>query len=567
MLRVVVALAALHAPPQLDGGHLLRIPNADSAVLFRSAQNAQRAFEAFRRARLPMGYGGATPCDVRIGRYCYWRGDETETEEPTEKTEISLRRNELLALLDSASKRLPGDSWIAGQRVRYLVEAKRNDDAIRFAREQCKAPASWCAALTGYAAHVAGRFPLADSAFSDALANMNSAERCKWIDISQLLDEPIEKRFHDFDCAHREALMRHIFWLGAPLYSVSDTDLRTEHFARITRTLIAENSANTEGNSWSDDIRELVMRYGWSRWYTRAPPRVSDYSASPSITGHDSGVPYNFIPSVRALDSLGAIGPEEWKLSDPVARAGYAPAYAKTVHDLPGQLALFRRGDSTLAVAAWDARKDETMLGRTLSAALVLASPVGPITVKRQQNAKAVGRISVTGVIDSGIVSLELLSEADRRAARLRAGVVRPASGLDLSDLLLYAPDTAPAYALAGVQDSALASSIVHGSRGVGVYWETYGLKPESEPVRYTLTVEQVGVSWLRRAAEALRFADPSSSLRIQWTEVPERRGDIAGRGVRVDLSRLRTGRYRVELSAATDGGGSATAHREVEVR
>jgi hypothetical protein len=145
--------------------------------------------------------------------------------------------------------------------------------------------------------------------------------------------------------------------------------------------------------------------------------------------------------------------------------------------------------------------------------------------------------------------------------------VVGHAKGLDLSDLLLYAPDTAPAYALSTVKDSALASSIVPGARGVGVYWETYGLKPEGEPVRYTLTVEQVGVSWLRRAAEALRFADPSSSLRIQWSEVPERRDDIAGRGVRVDLSRLRAGRYRIELSATTDGGANATTHREIEVR
>jgi hypothetical protein len=85
--------------------------------------------------------------------------------------------------------------------------------------------------------------------------------------------------------------------------------------------------------------------------------------------------------------------------------------------------------------------------------------------------------------------------------------------------------------------------------------------------VRYTLTVEQVGVSWLRRAAEALRFADPTSSLRLQWTEVPQRRNDIAGRGVRVDLSRLRAGRYRVELAATTDGGSTATTRREVEVR
>jgi hypothetical protein len=567
MLRVVVALAALHTPPQFDGASPPRIPTADSVVLFRSAQNAQRAFESFRRARLPMGNGGSNPCDVRIGRYCYWRGDETETEEPTEKPEFSLRRTQLLALLDSASTLLPGDSWIAGQRVRYLVEAKRPDDAIRFAREQCKAPASWCAALAGYAAHVGGQYVLADSAFGDALAKMDSSERCKWIDISPLLDEPIANRFHDLDCARREALMRHIFWLGSPLYSVSNADLRTEHFARITRTLLAERSANAEGQPWADDIRELVLRYGWSRWHTRSPPRVSDYNASPSITGHDSGVPYNFIPAALAIDSLGAIGPDGWKLSDQFARAGYAPAYAKTVHDLPGQIALFRRGDSTLAVAAWDARKDETMLGRTLDAALVLATPAGSAAVTRQANSKTVGRITVTGVIDSGVVSLELFSESDRRAARLRGGVVGPGSGLDLSDLLLYAPDTAPAYELSAVRDSALASSVIAGSRGVGVYWETYGLEPNGEPVRYTLTVEQVGVSWLRRAAEALRFSDPSSSLRIQWTEVPQRRGDIAGRGVRVDLSRLRAGRYRVELSAATDGGGSATTFREIEVR
>jgi hypothetical protein len=260
MLRVVVALTALHAPPQFDGVSPPRIPTADSVVLFRSALNAQRAFESFRRARLPLGNGGSNPCDVRIGRYCYWRGDETETEEPTEKEEIAVRRKQLLSLLDSASRLLPGDSWIAGQRVRYLVEAKRPDDAIQFARERCRASASWCAALAGYAAHVGGRYALADSAFSEALAKMDSSERCKWIDISPLLDESIEKRFHDLDCPRREALMRRILWLGAPLYSVSNTDLRTEHFARITRTLLAERSANTEGQTWADDIKELVLR-------------------------------------------------------------------------------------------------------------------------------------------------------------------------------------------------------------------------------------------------------------------------------------------------------------------
>lgn len=566
MLRVMAALAALNTP-QLDGGAHARIPTADSVALHRAAQNAQRSFESFRRARLPMGDGGSNPCDVRIGRYCYWRGDETDLEEPTEKPDIARRREELIQFLDSASRLIPGDPWIAGQAIRYLVEAKRFDDAVLFSRDRCKAAASWCTALTGYAAHVGARFELADTAFRDALAAMDSTERCRWIDISTLLDDPLEKRFRALDCRGREALMRRLAWLGAPMYSVAQTDFKTEYFARVTRTRLAEKSANTEGQVWADDIKQIVLRYGWSRWHTRSPARVYDTGASPSITGHDAGVPYNFIPSVRALDSLAALSSADWALSDPQARNGYSPSYARTVHELPGQIALFRRGDSTLAVAAWDARKDNTMLGRTLSAALVLAAPEQPPTIARQPSVKTIGRISVAGLIDSGIVSLEVLADSDRRATRLRAGVVPKNSGLSLSDLLLYAPDSAPAYELSAVHDSALASTAFPASRPVGVYWETYGLKPEGEPVRYALTVEQVGVSWLRRAAEALRFADPTSSLRLQWTEVPERRGDIVGRGVRVDLSRLRAGRYRIELSAAIDGGATTASHREIEVR
>src|SRR2546425_1895409 len=34
----------------------------------------------------------------------------------------------LLAVLDDAGARLPGDEWIAGQRVRYLVEAGRSEE-------------------------------------------------------------------------------------------------------------------------------------------------------------------------------------------------------------------------------------------------------------------------------------------------------------------------------------------------------------------------------------------------------------------------------------------------------
>jgi hypothetical protein len=71
----------------------------------------------------------------------------------------------------------------------------------------------------------------------------------------------------------------------------------------------------------------------------------------------------------------------------------------------------------------------------------------------------------------------------------------------------------------------------------------------------------------MRRTAERLRLADPTSGLRIQWDEVPRQAGDEAGRGVRVDVSRLRSGRYRVQLAASVRGETPVLAQREVEVR
>jgi hypothetical protein len=98
------------------------VPAADSVRIVRSARSAQASFESFRRARLPMGYGFSGPCDIRIGRYCYWRGDgDDDDQPPPEPVPVRERREALIRLLDSATSALDGDAWLAGQHVRYLV--------------------------------------------------------------------------------------------------------------------------------------------------------------------------------------------------------------------------------------------------------------------------------------------------------------------------------------------------------------------------------------------------------------------------------------------------------------
>ncbi len=563
---LTAALAQSFGSPQ--GASIRRSTPADSAHIVRAARSAQLSFEAYRRSHLPRGDGFSGPCDVRIGRYCYWRDDDGPDEQaPPEAPGVRERRAELIAQLDSASDALPGDEWLAGQRVRYLVEAKRTDDALHFATSDCRASVSWCEALAGYAAHVAGRFATADSAYRVALAAMDEAERCRWLDVSDELEGELEKRFEAVACASgdRESFVRRLFWLGSPLFSIASTDLLTEHFARLTRTRIAEHAETTDGIAWGDDDRRLVLRYGWPEWYTRTDPQMGSMLPA-SFTGHDAGRPYNFLPAASAVDHLATLSANDWRLDDRFAATGYAPAYARSVNPLVCQIAAFRRGDSTLVVAAWDARRDTTLLGRPLEAALALSESPDASTILRRDSSGVVGRIAVEGKVDSAVASLELLAGSARRAARSRIGIAaRGPSRIALSDLLMYA-SASPAFSLNEVRDSALATNVIASTQSFGVYWESYGLRAQGEPVQFTLSVDPVNVGWLRRTASHFHLADPTSGLRIQWDEVPRVVDGVAGRGVRLDLSRLHPGTYRMLLTLTPRGDPPVSAQREITV-
>lgn len=568
-MLALTLIATFMTAPQGPGPQIIAqspVTAADSARIVKHVRSEQTAFESFRRMRLPIGYRSSDPCEVRVGRYCYWRGDEQDDRPPPpEDKSIIERRSALIQMLDTASRTLRGDAWIAGQTVRYLVEVDSTDAALTAARE-CKASASWCHALAGYAAHSGNRFAIADSEYSIALAAMDSTERCTWLDVGDLLTDEISERFEKADCAGREAIARRALHIGAPLYSVSTTDLFTEHLSRVTRARIAERSAAADGEAWADDIRELMVRYGWPQWYSRTQVDFGS-QRPPSIIGHDTGMPYNFIPALSTLEHAGQTTQDSWHLDDPRAATGYSPSYMRTIHDVPNQVARFRRGDSTLILAAWDARNDTTLIGRPLDAALVVWSNDSVMASTRQSKVRTTGTLVTTTLIDSGLVSLELLAPAEKRAARVRIGIgARDSSALAVSDLLLYTPTSRPVSTLTAVQDDAFTSNIVPPSRDLGVFWETYGAMGLTEPAHFTLTIEPIDIGWFRRVAESLRFADPTRALRIQWQEVPQTVNGIAGRGVRVDVSQLRSGKYRLQLAIDATGGKTSSTTRDIEI-
>lgn len=176
-------------------------------------------------------------------------------------------RRPLLTLLDSAAALLPGDGWIAGQRVRMHLD-QGDLGAVRRAVDECRASVWWCTGLRGLMHYWLRDLSTADRMFQDALEAMPEVERCKWRDASSLLGRADSIRYAQLICAQRDSLDATLWWLADPLWMESGNDRRAEHFGR--RFLIAIRGSMPLDERWDWRERkggiareELVERYGW----------------------------------------------------------------------------------------------------------------------------------------------------------------------------------------------------------------------------------------------------------------------------------------------------------------
>src|SRR5690242_2548199 len=106
-------LVATLAPPALaaQGASLKRVrrPVAPSVA---AARDAQRDFERRRVSRLPTTFGGGSggPCEVQIGRLCYWNNNG-DLVPPREPVTIAAARDALLDRLTAAARDDSTDDW------------------------------------------------------------------------------------------------------------------------------------------------------------------------------------------------------------------------------------------------------------------------------------------------------------------------------------------------------------------------------------------------------------------------------------------------------------------------
>lgn len=498
-----------------------------------------------RLHRLPRARGDADPCARPVGRFCHWFEHPSPPVRP-EPDGVGRRRRELLAGLDSGAVRLPGSRWIAGQRVRYLVEAGLPDSAVSAARA-CRAGGGWCDALAGYALHAAGRDEAAETAFDAWLAALPPEARCRATDLSPLLEGDLRGRFRDLPCPdlRRRLFVRRFWWLADPLYLVPGNERRAEDLSRRVLDRVVEDAATPFRVSWGADLSELLLRYGWPAWWERRPRDPVRPGSGERAVAHDAPHARSFLPRRDVWATAGSLDSAAWDLEDQRPRASYAVAYADTFASLPHRIRLFRRGDSVLLLAAYAFA--DTATG-PVQAALVLADrPEGGLARAAAASVPRRGVLAVRTPARPALLSLEILDREARAAARARYGLpLRPlVPGVpSISGLLAGppgpprgGPEPAHGRGASAAEDPALAAAgrmrlagpgpgaapRVTAGDSVRLYWELYGLGAGGPPHRV-----EVG----------LRGPGGRSFLRLAWSEEPGRRAGPSSHRLSVSLPR-----------------------------
>lgn len=539
-----------------------------------TGERAQARFETFRRANLPAFRGGSSrECQERVGRFCYWYDEQSDS--PAEPDIVTAARRQLVRTLDSLGRVNPADQWIAGQRVRYLDEAGMNAEALT-AAEECRAYGWWCDALKGFALHQLGRYMEAEASWEQVLASLSSGERCVWTDLSLYLEEDMRRQYGRNACgtAARAAYESRVWWFARTRYGMPGNDSRSEHFARLTYSEFLRAAPSAYMFGFDEDERELLLRFGWSRSWSRgsSPPSQMGGPAQVSIVGHDPVPAYRFIPPFHVIGTPTVSDSIDWAVQLPPVVARYQPPYAKRILMLEHQQGLFRRGDTALVVLAYDVSKVEGLEPRDLEAALVL-TPGGvptPSTVTLD-GAPARGTLSVRAPWGPLLMSAEIAAPGQSTLVRARYGIRPPfAQGtrVSLSDLLFYTPYGDFPQRVEEALPHALPTQKVRASQPLGVFWEAYNTNPAGERMTISLTVvpETEEAGGFRRLARALRLARGSDPVSITVEDVSARGASVSARAVQLDISTLARGDYLVQLEITVAGQYTIRADRRIVV-
>lgn len=522
---------------------------------------------------------------------------------PEGRAALRAERDALIRQLENAHARFPMNDWIAGQRLRFVLDQRSPERSIEAARA-CRGTAAWCAALAGLALEQAGNVPEAEAAFraADSLAGATTKPNAPCVDEETLLLFPGGDRddVTRGTCDEQRTRVDRMWWLADPLWSVAGNERYVAHGSRRTHATLRSALSRDERYVWDSRgggsaMRELIVRYGWPG-YTYWPGGQFEEEMNKLREGGGGSVavgypfpPYtakeysvdrtSTIPSLEAINDPFHAKPSHWKLHLPAGASidSWWPQEHMMLHTwieplTPGQQVQWRRDSAVVFALAVDNPLHNLDTAATGASLAMLMGSTGPGNMRQI----ATSRVSEGYTLRLGgeiasvpiVLSAEVQARSRREAAhRMRFGL-HPAPALrdmGAQDVALSDPVflRLPNRNSAVPSDMASVSALMAGdltfarTEPLALYWESYGF-PVRDSVELQLRVvrnDDVGLA--RRIGAAIGVAsDLRDSIVIKWTEPDSRQGTpiptttkpAIGRAVALDIHALPEGSYIVSI-------------------
>ncbi len=522
---------------------------------------------------------------------------------PKERARIAQPRNRLIEKLRGHLQSTPENTWLSGQLVRLLLDARRYDDAQQQA-EHCHPHAAWCDGLRGLVWTYRDSTVKAEQAFARMLDRLPEAERCMWQRLTPLLEEQLAARYADLSCERQAALNDTIWWLADPLYRDAGNERKVEQYVRRMEIALRQATGQDERYAFDqermgDALAAVIDRFGWpsytaalgtmrDRWQshrrssmpTPAPP------APPYSTFEYAPQAVSSFASRRSVSAPYGAQVNDWTLH-PYDLAGAPVLFwwpkehfqaTRRLVQIEGGQCFFLRRHTYVEVALSIPLRHPAIRDGSGDFDVLLLKTNGPTSVDSiaQQMVAGNAIARMRGAVASGptLLAVEALAtNSSNLAARTRYGITVPpplselqaGKGISGIALLSDVPDSVLTHpseqALAFMMPSREANQSVP---SLVLYWENYGITVHDSATTTVRIVSTASPGLFRRLGVLSGMvADGDNALAVTWPD-HEPRGymsTLAGptpvqmRMVSLNLSGLPAGTYDVSIRSRLKNG------------
>jgi hypothetical protein len=420
------------------------------------------------------------------------------------------------------------------------------------------------------------------ASFERSLTLMDPEDAIEWMVPLRTVDGDARDVLEDLMDARPDSarhVLRRLWTLADPLFLVEGNDRESAHYARRTVSEVRREARNPFHIRWGNDSEELTVRHGWEIGWERSPAIGS--ATSDNVIGHKHPEGRDYMPPGAALDQLAVMTDRELQADKRRPRSLYAPAYAPVLLPMASQVAVFRRSDAVVVVAAHflpedttyhaDHRHDlpwmepGTQADMPDRAGLFLISEEGQQVALSRSPDVSEGVLMLEASPGTYLLSAEVWSPSQRRAGRLRRGLAAdpvPEDVAALSDLLMLRPGSVEPESLTEAVPLALRRTSILPGQTFAIGWEVAGLGFGPETLSFEVSVDRVGRGFFRRIGEFFGMSERPQPLALSWEEAGPTEPTHHFRYLNLDLPDLDEGEYEIRLVLRTSGRSDVTSTR-----